>query len=121
MEAALEITGVNSVYRPVAVQDIGRNPLPDSAANDLAKTAIVPKSEAASASSDDGEGGSELERRVIIDPDTQEIVFQSVDDVTQSVVRQYPDQAMLRRKAYYVKLDEQKSTETETAQLERRV
>lgn len=117
----MEITGVNSVYRPAALGDVGRNPLPDGAASDLAKTAIVPKSQAASASSDGGEGGSDLDRRVIIDPDTQEIVLQSVDDVTQSVVRQYPDQAMLRRKAYFVKLDERKSTDLETAQLERRV
>ncbi len=128
----MEIGGINPVYRPIAAQEVARpiaQPSPDSAATDLASTAVVPKSVSAGTTEDrrgdsSDSGGGDLDRRVIIDPDTQDIVFQSVDDVTQSVVRQYPDQAMLRRKAYFVKLDEHQRTtaETETSTaVERRV
>ena len=38
------------------------------------------------------------------------VVFQSVDDLTGQVVSQYPDDAMLRRRAYFHSLDKDDSS-----------
>jgi hypothetical protein len=119
----MDIGSVTSSYRgPAPVEAV--RPLPPAAsgtaAADLPVTAVVPALDGSAAPTTDRDKASptpvsgELGRRVVIDPDTQEVVFQSVDDLTQDVVRQYPDQAMLRRKAYLEKLDETRATD-ETA------
>jgi uncharacterized FlaG/YvyC family protein len=41
-----------------------------------------------------------VERHVVVDPRTRALVFQTVSKETGEVVRQYPDEAMLRFKAY---------------------
>lgn len=41
-----------------------------------------------------------IERRIEIDPKTREVVYQTVDRQTGEVVRQVPDQALLRLRAY---------------------
>ena len=42
----------------------------------------------------------DLRRQVIIDPETRDLVFQSVNDRTGEVVRQIPDETLLRLRAY---------------------
>jgi uncharacterized FlaG/YvyC family protein len=41
-----------------------------------------------------------VERHVVVDPRTRALVFQTVSKETGEVVRQFPDEAMLRFKAY---------------------
>jgi flagellar protein FlaG len=41
-----------------------------------------------------------IERRIEIDPKTREVVYQTVDRESGEVVRQVPDQALLRLRAY---------------------
>jgi hypothetical protein len=49
--------------------------------------------------------GDNLSHQVILDRDAGSIVYQVVDNRTSLVVRQYPDQAVLRRRAYFRALD----------------
>ncbi len=46
------------------------------------------------------DSSTELSRRVTIDANTQEIVLQRINEESGEVVRQVPDQAMLRIRAY---------------------
>lgn len=46
--------------------------------------------------------------QITIDRDAAAIVYQTIDDSTQQVVRQFPDDAILRRRAYFRSLDLQK-------------
>jgi flagellar protein FlaG len=46
------------------------------------------------------DSATDLARRVTIDPDTQEFVFQKINRDSGEVVRQVPDQAILRMRAY---------------------
>lgn len=46
-----------------------------------------------------------LSRQVIVDRDAASMVYQVVDNRTSLVVKQFPDEAMLRRRAYFRALD----------------
>jgi uncharacterized FlaG/YvyC family protein len=41
-----------------------------------------------------------VERNIVVDPRTRELVFQTISKETGEVVRQIPDEAMLRLRAY---------------------
>ncbi len=45
--------------------------------------------------------GDELSRQVTIDRDAAAIVYQVVDNRSGTVIRQFPDQAVLTRRAYF--------------------
>lgn len=46
-----------------------------------------------------------LSPRVVIDSEAATVVYQEVDERTNTVVRQFPEQALLRRRAYLRALD----------------
>jgi uncharacterized FlaG/YvyC family protein len=46
-----------------------------------------------------------VSHQVILDRDAASVVYQVVDNRTSLVVKQYPDQAVLRRRAYFRALD----------------
>ena len=46
-----------------------------------------------------------VSNQVVIDRDAASIVYQVVDNRTSQVVKQFPDEAMLRRRAYFHALD----------------
>ena len=50
--------------------------------------------------------------QVIIDRDAASIVYQVVDDRTSQVVKQFPEEAVLRRRAYFHTLDLTKDAPT---------
>jgi hypothetical protein len=50
-----------------------------------------------------------LANQVFVDRDAASIVYQVVDKITSVVVRQFPDEALLRRRAYFHALDLAKS------------
>jgi hypothetical protein len=49
--------------------------------------------------------GGDTSNNVIVDRDAGSVVYQVVDNRTSLVVKQYPDQAVLRRRAYFRALD----------------
>jgi hypothetical protein len=55
--------------------------------------------------SDPQSGSGTTSNNVIIDRDAASVVYQVVDNRTSLVVKQYPDQAVLRRRAYFRALD----------------
>lgn len=56
--------------------------------------------------------GVSLSNQVFIDRDAAAIVYQVVDNRTSQVVRQYPEEAVLRRRAYFHALDLTKEAPT---------
>jgi len=50
--------------------------------------------------------------QVVIDRAAASIVYQVVDEKTSLVVRQFPEEAILRRRAYFHSLDQSKSAPT---------
>jgi uncharacterized FlaG/YvyC family protein len=47
----------------------------------------------------------QISHQVTIDRDAAAVVYQSIDERTSEVIRQYPDDAVLRRRAYFRTLD----------------
>jgi hypothetical protein len=56
-----------------------------------------------------------LSRQVIVDRDAASMVYQVVDNRTSLVVKQFPEEAMLRRRAYFRALDLAKQDRQQTA------
>jgi hypothetical protein len=54
--------------------------------------------------------GGNTSNNVVLDRDAASVVYQVVDNRTSLVVKQYPDQAVLRRRAYFRALDESRET-----------
>ncbi|MDE2379840.1 hypothetical protein [Bradyrhizobium sp.] len=85
------------------------------AANDAVQTELpaiqtVTASDAgASARSSDVVHSQDVTRQVVFDQAAASFVFQIVNDKTNSVLTQFPDEAMLRRRAYFHALDLSKS------------
>ena len=83
----------------------------NSAANDAVQTdlpvsqTVAASDTAAPASNDDLQGNANISRQVVFDQASASMVFQVVNDKTDSVVNQFPDEAMLRRRAYFHALD----------------
>ncbi|WP_407151548.1 hypothetical protein [Bradyrhizobium sp. ORS 86] len=59
--------------------------------------------------------------QVIIDRDAAAVVYQVVDNRTNLVVRQYPEEAVLRRRAYFHTLDLSKVAPTRARSTDRQV
>jgi hypothetical protein len=58
-----------------------------------------------SAQNSDLQSNENISRQVVFDQAAASFVFQVVNDKTDSVVNQFPDEAMLRRRAYFHALD----------------
>lgn len=56
-----------------------------------------------------------LSHQVIVDRDAASMVYQVVDNRTSLVVKQFPDEAMLRRRAYFRTLDMVKAEREQSA------
>jgi hypothetical protein len=65
-----------------------------------------------SARSDSQPSSASLSHQVIIDRDAASIVYQVVDNRTSQVVTQFPDEAVLRRRAYFHTLELTKDAPT---------
>jgi uncharacterized FlaG/YvyC family protein len=61
-----------------------------------------------------------VSNQIIIDRDTASVVFQVVDNRTSQVVRQFPEQAVLRRRAYFRTLDLTREAPTRLGATDRR-
>jgi hypothetical protein len=86
-------------------------PPPSKAANE-AVTTVLPASQSVTAAEASAGPNTEpqivsvdLSRQAFFDRDAASVVFQVVDNRTNEVVKQYPDDAVLRRRAYFHTLD----------------
>ena len=71
----------------------------------------VTASDAGAATRNDSQAApSPLSQQAYFDTSAASVVFQSVDDLTGQVVKQYPDDATLRRRAYFHSLDKDPSS-----------
>ena len=83
----------------------------NSAANDAVQTdlpvsqTVAASDTSAAASNDDLQGNANISRQVVFDQASASMVFQVVNDKTDAVVNQFPEEAMLRRRAYFHALD----------------
>ncbi|HVV41686.1 MAG TPA: hypothetical protein VHC94_11540 [Nitrobacter sp.] len=81
------------------------------AANDAVPTQLPPEQSVTATDTDvrvrnDAPGtGDTLSHQVFVDRDAGSIVYQVVDNRTSLVLRQFPDEAALRRRAYFRALD----------------
>ncbi|MFT4121518.1 hypothetical protein [Bradyrhizobium sp.] len=72
---------------------------------DLPVTQTVAAADATAAARNDPQGNENVSRQVVFDQAAASFVFQVVNDKTDAVVNQFPDEAMLRRRAYFHALD----------------
>src|SRR5215210_7037767 len=63
----------------------------------------------------------DLRQQVIIDPETRDIVFQAVDERTGEVVRQVPDEMLLRLRAYVREISAKQAAEAHAESRDHRV
>lgn len=82
----------------------------NSAANDAVQTDLparqtVSASDTSAPVRNDLQSNESISRQVVFDQAAASMVFQVVNDKTDAVVNQFPDEAMLRRRAYFHALD----------------
>ncbi|HEU4805439.1 MAG TPA: hypothetical protein VFS91_06475 [Nitrobacter sp.] len=96
-----------------------------SAADDAVATQLPPSQSVTAADvsarvrNDPRTSGDTLSRQVIVDRDAASIVYQVVDNRTSLVVKQFPEEAMLRRRAYFRALDLVKAEREQSAVTDR--
>src|ERR671931_1601902 len=81
-------------------------PTSNSAANDAVQTDLpvsqtVAASDTSAAVRNDLQNNQNISRQVVFDQAAASFVFQVVNEKTDAVVNQFPDEAMLRRRAYF--------------------
>lgn len=85
-------------------------PVAEAVATDLAPAKTVSAANTILAARNDTSTSSDLyQHTVILDSATQELVFRTIDVRSRQVVRQIPEQAVLRMQAYAHALDQGKS------------
>jgi uncharacterized FlaG/YvyC family protein len=100
------------VVTPV-VQSPSSEAANNAAATDLPASQIVTVADASTAVRNDAQPVNEsISHQAFIDRAAASIVYQVVDVRTDTVVEQYPDEAVLRRRAYFHTLDLTKGTPT---------
>jgi hypothetical protein len=72
---------------------------------DLPVSQAVAASDASAPARNDLQNNENVSRQVVFDQAAASFVFQVVNDKTNAVVNQFPDEAMLRRRAYFHALD----------------
>src|SRR6187551_2700735 len=73
------------------------------------------------ARSDSGFVTPSLSHQVVIDQAAASIVYQVVDDKTSQVIKQFPEEAILRRRAYFHSLDQSKGIPTRMLATDRKI
>jgi hypothetical protein len=93
----------------------------DAVPTELAASKAVTAVERASAVSTEPQSlPGTLSHQITIDRAAAAIVYQTIDERTLEVVRQFPDDAMLRRRAYFRSLDLQKPDPGQTMPTDRK-
>jgi hypothetical protein len=69
-----------------------------------------PTNETASRAALDQAVRETISRRIVLEPKTRQVIYQSVDEETGAVVRQIPDEALLRLRAYAREMREKEAS-----------
>jgi hypothetical protein len=97
---------IKPVGPPVATAVVQPRSLAAAVATELpASQSVTVAVASASASNDQGSMSGDVSHQVTFDRDADTIVYQSVDPLTNLVLQQFPDEAVLRRRAYFHTLD----------------
>ncbi len=82
---------------------------------------VVDASVRAQARPDSGVVTPAVSHHVVIDQAAASIVYQVVDEKTSQVVKQFPEEAILRRRAYFNSLDQSKGVPTRMLATDRKI
>jgi uncharacterized FlaG/YvyC family protein len=95
--------------------------LPSSQTVTAAEPAARASTDANAANAQASSQAASFTNKVIIDHDASAVVYQVVDNRTNLVVRQFPEEAALRRRAYFNTLDLSKDAPTRAHSTDREV
>jgi hypothetical protein len=114
---------IKQVGAPVAAPAV--QPAPgatvDAVATQLPPNQSVTAADVSARVRNEPHGSSDtLSHQVIVDRDAASMVYQVVDNRTSVVVKQFPDEAMLRRRAYFRTLDIMKAEREQSVSTDRR-
>ncbi|MDH2348651.1 hypothetical protein QCM77_02100 [Bradyrhizobium sp. SSUT18] len=90
---------------PVQIVTTSNAAANEAVQTDLPASQTVAASDTSAPVRNDLHGSENVSRQVVFDQAAASFVFQVVNDRTDAVVNQFPDEAMLRRRAYFHALD----------------
>jgi uncharacterized FlaG/YvyC family protein len=90
---------------PVQIVTTSNSAANDAVQTDLPVSQTVAASDTSAPARNDLQSNESISRQVVFDQAAASMVFQVVNDKTDAVVNQFPDEAMLRRRAYFHALD----------------
>jgi hypothetical protein len=93
-------TKPTAIAAPAALSRADAAPVRQAVATELAAPKAVTAAETAARSRHAGTQPPTLTREVFVDAQTREVIFRVIDERSRRVVRQVPDQALLRMRAY---------------------
>ncbi len=99
-----------SAGAPPVVDRVPSTPVAQAVATDLSPAKTVTAAEIAQSLRNDAASSDNYQRTVILDPATQDLIFRTIDVRSRQVVRQVPDEALLRMRAYSRALAQGKGT-----------
>jgi hypothetical protein len=90
---------------PVAIVTTSNSAANDAVQTDLPVSQTVAASDASAPANNDLQSNVNISRQVVFDQAAASFVFQVVNENNDAVVNQFPDEAILRRRAYFHALD----------------
>jgi uncharacterized FlaG/YvyC family protein len=121
MSTDFSIRPVGAPAATPVVQPAASEAVSNAVATELPASQSVTVADAsASVRSDPTPVNDSISHQAFIDRAAASIVYQVVDNRTNTVVEQYPDEAILRRRAYFHTLDLTKGTPTRPLATDRR-
>src|ERR1022692_4818758 len=121
MSTDFSIRPVGTPAATPVVQSTSSEAANNAVPTELPASQSVTVVDASVAMRNDSQAASEsISHQAFIDSAAASIVYQVVDERTDTVVEQYPDEAILRRRAYFHTLDLTKGTPTRPLATDRR-
>jgi hypothetical protein len=112
MSTDFSIRPVGAPVATLVVQPPPSEAAGHAVATELPASQSVTVADASAALRNDSSTAGDLSHQAFIDRAAASIVYQVVDNRTNAVVEQFPDEAVLRRRAYFHTLDMTKSMPT---------
>jgi hypothetical protein len=122
MSTDFSIRPVGAPVATLVVQPHSSEAAGNAVATELpASQSVTAADSSAAMRNDSSAAGDFVSHQAFIDRAAASIVYQVVDDRTNAVVEQYPDEAVLRRRAYFHTLDLNKGAPTRLLATDRTV
>ncbi len=99
-----------SAGAPPVVDRVAPTPVVQAVATELSPAKSVTAVETAQQARNDVASADNYQHTVVLDPATQDLIFRVIDVRSRQVVRQVPDEALLRMRAYSRALAQGKGT-----------